>query len=205
MSKSVKRGRPAGGSSEVTHGRIIAAARRIFAERGYAAAQNRAVAELAEVTSSSLYHYFDSKLALYTAVFTDAESVVAARYSKAIKADATPAEAVGSVLDAARRLHAEDSSIPSFLAGVPIEMRNHPEVSDAIAQCEVKTAAVLIAVFETAKERDLLGPDVNAYAMAALLFASTTGVALFAQTPLGFTYEEMIDALQQLVDGTSFS
>lgn len=204
MPKSAKRGRPAGGSSEVTYERIISAARRIFSERGYAAAQNRAVAELAEVTSSSLYHYFDSKLALYVAVFTDAESVVAGRYRRAVRDDAEPVDNIGAVLDAARALHEEDPSIPSFLAGVPIEMRNHPEVSEAIAQCEVTTAGVLIEIFEGAQQRDLLGPEVNAYGMAAVLFAATTGIALFAQTPLGFTYDEMIRALGQIVDGSSF-
>jgi len=204
MPKAAKRGRPAGGSSEVTYDRIISAARRIFAERGYGAAQNRAVAELAEVTSSSLYHYFDSKLGLYVAVFTDAESVVANRYRNAVRRDMKPADAIGAVLSAARALYDEDPTIPSFLAGVPVEMRNHPEVSEAIAQCEVTTAAVLIEIFEGAQQRELLGPEVNAYGMAAVLFAATTGIALFAQTPLGFTYEEMIRALEQIVDGSSF-
>jgi len=204
MSQS-RRGRPPGGSSEVTYGRIIQAARQIFAGRGYAAAQNRAVAELAGVTTSSLYHYFDSKLALYTAVFSDAEALVAERYRAALEAPKDPAAAIVAVLEAARTLYQEDPSVPSFLAGVPIEMRNHPEVSDAIAQCEVSTAAVLIELFEQAKSTGGLGPEANAFGMAAVLFASTTGVVLFAQTRMGFTYEEMLDALEQLVDGSAFT
>lgn len=200
-----KRGRPPGGSSEVTYGRIIRAARQIFAERGYDAAQNRAVAELAEMTPSSLYHYFDSKLDLYVAVFTEAEALVAERYRQALQARNGPAAAVAAVLDAARALYREDPSVPSFLAGVPIEMRNHPEVSDAIAQCEVSTAGVLLELFEQAKEAGRLGPGANVFGLAAVLFASTSGVALFAQTPIGFTYEEMLDALGQLVDGSAFS
>ncbi|MFW2387394.1 MAG: TetR/AcrR family transcriptional regulator [Polyangiales bacterium] len=200
-----KRGRPPGGSSEVTYERIVRAARRIFSERGYAAAQNRAVAELAEMTTSSLYHYFDSKLALYVAVFTEAEALVAERYRVALESPNEPVAAISSVLEAARALYREDPSIPSFLAGVPIEMRNHPEVSEAIAQCEVSTGRVLLDLFETAKNEGALGPGVSAFGLAAVLFASTTGVALFAQTPMGFTYEEMVDALQQLVAGSAFA
>lgn len=200
-----KRGRPPGGSSEVTYERIIHAARQIFAERGYAAAQNRAVAELAEMTTSSLYHYFDSKLALYVAVFTEAEALVSARYREALRAPNEPAAAVVEVLEAARALYREDPSVPSFLAGVPIEMRNHPEVSDAIAQCEVSTAGVLLELFEEAQNKGGLGSGVDPFGMAAVLFASTTGVALFAQTPMGFTYEEMLNALKQLVDGSAFN
>jgi AcrR family transcriptional regulator len=198
-----KRGRPPGGSSEVTYERIILAARRIFAERGYAAAQNRAVAELAEMTTSSLYHYFDSKLALYVAVFTDAEALVATRYREALRTPNEPAAAIAAVLEAARSLYREDPSVPSFLAGVPIEMRNHPEVSDAIVQCEVSTAGVLLELFEDAKAKGGLGSEVSAFGLAAVLFAATTGVALFAQTPMGFTYEEMLDAFKQLVDGSA--
>lgn len=199
-----KRGRPAGGSSEVTYDRIISAARRIFAERGYAAAQNRAVAELAQMTTSSLYHYFDSKLALYVAVFKEAEALVAQRYREALETPNGPAAAITAVLEAARTLYGEDPTVPSFLAGVPIEMRNHPEVSEAIAQCEVTTAGVLLGPFEDAKEKGLLAPGVDAFGLASVLFASTTGVALFAQTPMGFTYEEMIDALTHLTNGTAF-
>ncbi len=200
-----KRGRPPGGSSEVTYERIIRAARRIFAQRGYAAAQNRAVAELAEMTTSSLYHYFDSKLALYVAVFTDAEALVAERYREALQAPNEPAAAVAAVLEAARALYREDPSVPSFLAGVPIEMRNHPEVAEAIAQCEVSTAGVLLELFDEAEAKGGLGPEVSAFALAAVLFAATTGVALFAQTPMGFTYEEMLDGLGRLIDGSAFA
>lgn len=205
MPQSSKRGRPPGASSEVTYDRIIVAARRTFAARGYAATRNRAVAELAGVTSSALYHYFSSKLALYAAVFEEAEALVAERYREAVRGHRDPSSAIASVLEAARVLYRDDATVPTFLAGVPIEMRNNPEVSDAIAQCEVTTAAVLLELFEDAKDNDLLGPNVNPVGMAAVLFASTTGVALFAQTPLGFTYDEMVDALGQMAAGVAFA
>lgn len=156
------------------------------------------------MTTSSLYHYFDSKLDLYAAVFADAEALVAERYREALAVRQKPAVAMRAVLEAARALFHEDPSVPTFLAGVPIEMRNHPEVSDAIAQCEVSTAGVLLELFENAKRDGELGVDVNAFGMAAVLFASTTGVALFAQSPMGFTYDEMIDALEHLVDSSAF-
>ena len=76
---------------------------------------------------------------------------MSARYREALRAPNEPAAAVVEVLEAARALYREDPSVPSFLAGVPIEMRNHPEVSDAIAQCEVSTAGVLLELFEEAK------------------------------------------------------
>lgn len=204
MPRSTKRGRPAGASSEETHDRIIVAARGVFAERGYAATQNRVVAERADVTASALYHYFDSKLDLYTAVFEQAESWVADRYRAAVEGSEGPKQAIASVLEAARALYREDPSVPTFLAGVPIEMRNDPDVSAAIARCEVTTAAVLLDVFERASAAGQLGPNATPTGLAAVLFACTTGIALFAQTPMGFTYDQMLDAFAQLCSETAF-
>ncbi|MEM8609386.1 MAG: helix-turn-helix domain-containing protein [Myxococcota bacterium] len=204
MPQSSKRGRPAGTSSEATYGRIISAARRVFSERGYAATQNRAVAEQASVTASALYHYFDSKLDLYVAVFQQAEALVAGRYRAAVEHAEGPKHAIALVLDAARTLYREDSTVPTFLAGVPIEMRNDPDVSSAIADCEITTAEVLLDVFENAGARGQLGDDATSSGLAAVLFACTTGIALFAQTPMGFTYDQMLDAFAQLAGETAF-
>ena len=64
---------------------------------------------------------------------------------------------------------------------------------------------MLLGLFDDANEKGLLGPGANAFGLAAVLFSTTTGIALFAQSPMGFTYEEMIDALGQLVAGSAFT
>ena len=53
---------------ERTRGRILDAAERLFAERGYEAASLRDIAAAAGVAQPGLYNYFDGKQALYAAV-----------------------------------------------------------------------------------------------------------------------------------------
>jgi TetR/AcrR family transcriptional regulator len=61
-------GRPVGATADVTRERIIAGAIEAFAEHGFAGCSIRDIARQARIRSSSLYHYFPSKEALYQAV-----------------------------------------------------------------------------------------------------------------------------------------
>ena len=79
-----KAGRPVGADVAVaTRKKILDAATLCFAELGYAAASNREIAQRAGVTSGSLYHYFDSKAALYRAALQDANTILANAYLNA--------------------------------------------------------------------------------------------------------------------------
>ena len=52
-----------------TRADIIAAARRLFADRGFAATTTGEIAEAAGVTAGALFHHFEGKAALFRAVF----------------------------------------------------------------------------------------------------------------------------------------
>ena len=54
---------------ERTRGALIDAARVLFAERGYAAAGREEIVERAGMTRGAMYHHFNSKEALFQAVF----------------------------------------------------------------------------------------------------------------------------------------
>jgi AcrR family transcriptional regulator len=55
-------------SESVTRRRILQAALRIFADRGYAGASVQAIVDAAGVTKPTLYYYFQSKAGLYQAL-----------------------------------------------------------------------------------------------------------------------------------------
>ncbi len=61
-------GRPAGTAQAAVRGRLVERARRLFAERGYAAVSLRAIAAAAEVNPAMVHYYFASKRGLYEAV-----------------------------------------------------------------------------------------------------------------------------------------
>jgi AcrR family transcriptional regulator len=58
---------------EATRARIVASARELFAERGYARVSTSQVLERAAVSRGGLYHHFDGKLALFRAVWEELE------------------------------------------------------------------------------------------------------------------------------------
>lgn len=65
--------------SEATRRALMAAARRLFAEQGYAAVGTEAIVQAAGVTRGAMYHQFSSKAELFTAVFEAVEVEVTER------------------------------------------------------------------------------------------------------------------------------
>jgi AcrR family transcriptional regulator len=82
--------------SEATRDALIAAARLLFAERGYAAVGTEEIVRAAGVTRGALYHHFDGKRALFEAVYERIEVELAQRIAAgALNAGATePLEAM---------------------------------------------------------------------------------------------------------------
>jgi AcrR family transcriptional regulator len=64
--------------SAETRAALVAAARPLFAERGYGGVGTDELARAAGVTRGALYHQFDGKLELFAAVFEQVEAEVAA-------------------------------------------------------------------------------------------------------------------------------
>ena len=65
--------------SEATRGALIDAARRLFAERGYADVGTEEIVRAAGVTRGALYHHFDGKRDLLRAVYEQIEAEIAER------------------------------------------------------------------------------------------------------------------------------
>ncbi|HLS81227.1 MAG TPA: helix-turn-helix domain-containing protein [Steroidobacter sp.] len=76
-------GRPADANSADTRSRIIEAAVLCFGRSGFAETTNQAIARQAGVTSALLYHYFDSKAALYRAALHDVNAALIGAYRTA--------------------------------------------------------------------------------------------------------------------------
>ena len=88
---SPTRGRPRVGlgrtqseRTEATRGALMAAARRLFAERGYDAVGTEEIVRAAGLTRGALYHHFDSKAELLGAVYERLEAESTERVARVV-------------------------------------------------------------------------------------------------------------------------
>jgi AcrR family transcriptional regulator len=73
--------------SEATRHRLVAAARTLFAERGYAGVGTEEIVQAAGVTRGALYHQFRDKADLFAAVAEAAQAEVARRITSGSETD----------------------------------------------------------------------------------------------------------------------
>jgi len=69
--------------TEATRGRLIATARRLFAENGFAATSTEEILSAAAVSRGALYHHFPSKTDLFQATFEQVEDDLTAQVLQA--------------------------------------------------------------------------------------------------------------------------
>lgn len=79
---------------EHTRAALLAAARTLFAEKGFAATSTEEVVRTAEVTRGALYHHFADKEALFRAVFEEVEAEVSRSVVMAAARAKDPLDAV---------------------------------------------------------------------------------------------------------------
>jgi AcrR family transcriptional regulator len=79
--------------SLATRTALLDTARRLFAERGYAAVGTEEIVRAAGVTRGALYHHFDGKLELFAAVYETVEAELVQGIAAAVDTpDASPVE-----------------------------------------------------------------------------------------------------------------
>ncbi|HWX96391.1 MAG TPA: TetR/AcrR family transcriptional regulator [Solirubrobacteraceae bacterium] len=92
-------GRPAqtlkAAQSEATRAALLATARELFAERGFAAVGTEEIVRAAGLTRGALYHHFTGKRQLFEAVYEDVERQLVERIAaSAISSAANPLQAL---------------------------------------------------------------------------------------------------------------
>lgn len=73
--------------TEATRGRLINAARRLFADKGFAATSTEEILSEAAVSRGALYHHFPSKTDLFQAAFEQVEDELTAQVLQAATKD----------------------------------------------------------------------------------------------------------------------
>ena len=88
--------------SEATRRRLVATARTLFAERGYAGVATEAIVQAAGVTRGALYHQFRDKADLFAAVAETVQAEIADRITAGAQGDG-PTDPMATVHAGVRR------------------------------------------------------------------------------------------------------
>lgn len=137
--KPARLGRPPASSSVETRARILEVARQSFGELGYGVTTNKYLATKAGITTGALYHYFDSKIDIYAAVYSDVTEIVFDRFDASIRGVDTFIGRFEAVLEEAHRLDIEDPSLARFLGAARIDVIRHDEIRPALAALPVRS------------------------------------------------------------------
>ncbi|AIY47967.1 TetR/AcrR family transcriptional regulator [Mycolicibacterium fortuitum] len=98
MSDEARDGREQRG--EATRSALVAAARSLFVERGYAGVSTGDIARVAAVTRNALYYHFPTKEAVFRAVYEDVEGRLARRVLPVALAHGTSREQLHAGIEA---------------------------------------------------------------------------------------------------------
>jgi AcrR family transcriptional regulator len=93
--------------SKATRDKLVAAARALFAQRGYAGVGTEEIVRAAGVTRGALYHQFRDKEDLFEAVFEQVEAETTARVGASALDGGTPADPLEALRRGARQFLAE--------------------------------------------------------------------------------------------------
>lgn len=172
---------------EVTRGKLLAAAVRLFAKQGYSATSIRALASEAGVAVGLLYHYFPSKDAVLEALMADGMADVQVTFERA-RSEKSAAGFVRALLTSAgEQLRAHRAAWQ-----VSYGLRHQPQVVKGLVRSIEKARELMLGFLEAELRRRHVP---SARIEAELLFATVEGISQqLVQRPRAYPLEEVIEA-----------
>jgi AcrR family transcriptional regulator len=196
--KTRRLGRPPASSASETRQRILEVACAHFAEHGYGVATNKEVAATAGITTGALYYYFDSKLDMYLAVFSDLQARVDARFATVTDGETTFKGRMCAILEATYDMNVEDPSIARFFGAARVDRVRYPEVQEAIPYAPGEGFSLMKGLIDFGVATGEIPPD-NAKEVSAVLRTLFVGLVNFSQDLV--QQRRTIDGIHALVEG----
>ena len=190
-------GRPVGSSKEASLARILPAARKLFAENGYAKTTFKQVGQAVGMTHAALYGYFPSKAALYQATCDHAQRSLLKDYAEAIQKKPTLREQLREILLVGAIAHDKDPSITSLLGAIPIEIRRHPEVEELLLDRQNETLQLLAGAFAAAQQRGEITNRASPHDQVIAIMGAAVGITLLQS---GLERSNLMDSMHVFID-----
>jgi AcrR family transcriptional regulator len=158
-----------------TAAEILAAAAALFAERGYAGATTRAIADRAGVNEVTLFRRFESKAGLLRAL---GERLAAGSAAAAVRRVADPADVRATLLELARIETEAARSDGGLALRLAFDARSVPEVARLLGDGPRRNLDGLAACLAGAQDAGAVRADLPPRLMAEAFLSLTSSLAM---------------------------
>lgn len=165
-------------SDSTTRQAIIEAAAKAFARRGFDATTNKMIAKNAGVAPGLLYHYFDSKEALFAAVYADITRYRYERSSAVLRSQVTFSGKIEALARDLVEMWKQDDPYLEFHARTLYESHQETRRTEALAAARQETEQLWASIVEEAKVRGDLPLSVPTSAVVDMCMGWSTGVIM---------------------------
>jgi AcrR family transcriptional regulator len=182
----------------------VASACACFGERGYATTTNQDIADGAGVSSAAMYQYFDSKKALYIEAVRNAHHLIIPHFKDATSTLESAREGFRELAHAYAVAHELHPAVTPLLSALPVEMRRHAEIADAMHSEPQEFLQIIIDVAARGIESGEIEPA-NAESIVSMVLACTMGLSLHAALMGKARFDSAVEAFARLLEGTLFA
>jgi TetR/AcrR family transcriptional regulator len=169
-------GRPRQDGQESGRDRLIKVARREFGRRGYAATSVEELVSLADVSSPTMYHHFESKFGLFIAAAEDAYERTLTVFRSVVEPDASFEDAMNAIIDVGIVLMRDEADLAMMITTMQFELRRDPELARRLQPALLEFRAFFDDVAQRAPAELKTTPNA-ARDLSHLLIAMIAGLA----------------------------
>jgi AcrR family transcriptional regulator len=168
-----------GATKDATRERILDAATLSFGKYGYGVTTNEDVARRAGITAPALYQYFGSKKMLYVEAVRSANRAIVPYFRKAIGDSHSALDGLCALARAYAVAHDRHAGITPLLSAIPVEMRRHHEIAEAMRSEPHEVFQLVIGLVEQGVSNGEIAKDM-ADGVVSMFLACTMGLSVQA-------------------------
>jgi TetR/AcrR family transcriptional regulator, repressor for uid operon len=157
---------------------IVRAATLAFATYGYQGASNKMVASMAGIAPGLIYHYFDSKLDMFAAVYSYITEYRYDRSKKVVDGEPTIGGKIYAMAADLVDMWQEDSSYVEFHARTLYEAQHEQPLKDALQGARRGTEKLWVEIVEDAKSKGEIPASVPTNAVTDACISWFTGLVV---------------------------
>jgi AcrR family transcriptional regulator len=188
--------------SESTRERIVQAATQLFLRKGFAATSIADLAEAVEVTKGALYHHFESKEAIFSAVVGAIKRTWRNAVAREVVASRDPIQMLEKLLESHARFLEKNESFCLVLNSLSVEMQGvNPDLLSELQSAYADMARFIEQILRKGRETGRIRSDVDLKHASLTIVGMLrgTGCSRPAAERVKYDYATTMDVLKKIV------